>query len=290
MTPSILSRCPLVLLLLVPALVGWQSDPPPSPFVLGVGNASCALAPATEPPEATPEFEATAEPTSDATLLTLGDDCETVTPLLQTAANGTIWLSLRLADTPDVWLALDTVADDPHPPRLDQRGRFFGCAIPVEGEQTCQVAVSHDEADYIVAVPLIVGAAWRGNGGTAANTPAVTEGETTVQHAVWHCRHLGSNVFEWVSVEISYTDGVAVGETVTGGPFTGAWRDGCPAGEPPPNANQRNSAGDSGDDGPSGGGVSGGDQGGNGGWNDDGGDIGNNCDDPFGCDGGDGIG
>jgi hypothetical protein len=51
---------------------------------------------------------------------------------------------------------------------------------------------------------------------------------------VWDCRHLGSNVFEWYGVEVSYDSaGNPIGERHVDGPHTGEWRPGCPAGERP---------------------------------------------------------
>jgi hypothetical protein len=50
--------------------------------------------------------------------------------------------------------------------------------------------------------------------------------------AVYYCRHLLGNTFEWHSVRVTYDEnGLPMGEQITGGPFTGAWREGCPAGE-----------------------------------------------------------
>jgi LysM repeat protein len=70
---------------------------------------------------------------------------------------------------------------------------------------------------------------------------------------VWDCRHLGSNVFEWYGVEVSYDSaGNPVSERRVDGPHTGEWRPGCPAGERPPSGGGR--GGDDDDGGSSGGG------------------------------------
>jgi hypothetical protein len=63
--------------------------------------------------------------------------------------------------------------------------------------------------------------------------PPTPEGVTSFQDfPVYHCRHLGSNQFEWVSARVTYdADGIPISEEITGGPFQGEWRDGCPAGE-----------------------------------------------------------
>ncbi len=51
---------------------------------------------------------------------------------------------------------------------------------------------------------------------------------------VHDCRHLGGNVFEWYSVRRQYNAaGNISGHTRIGGPFTGGWTPGCPAGERP---------------------------------------------------------
>ncbi|HLV33592.1 MAG TPA: LysM peptidoglycan-binding domain-containing protein [Spirillospora sp.] len=51
---------------------------------------------------------------------------------------------------------------------------------------------------------------------------------------VHDCRHLGNNLFEWYSVRRNYdANGRPISETRIGGPYTGEWRPGCPAGEQP---------------------------------------------------------
>jgi len=115
----------------VPTRVSYQ----PGTVVLGVGERTCALAPA-----------------SDQAALALGPDCEEVAARLSLPESGTIWLSLTLSDQPDLWLPLNLVAGDPAPPQLDQRGRYFGCTQA--SEQVCQVKVEIDAATYQVAIPL----------------------------------------------------------------------------------------------------------------------------------------
>ena len=65
------------------------------------------------------------------------------------------------------------------------------------------------------------------------------------QMEVFDCRHLGSNVFEWYSARRSFdASGNPLPHVITGGPFTGEWRPGCPAGEAP----RRSSGGGGGSD------------------------------------------
>ena len=58
-------------------------------------------------------------------------------------------LALRLADE-GAWLTLFPVEDDQFPPHLDRRGRYFGCVIPDEGEQTCRVLVDLNDTMLLV--------------------------------------------------------------------------------------------------------------------------------------------
>jgi len=107
----------------------------PGTIVLGMGEHSCALTPAGNQPS-----------------LTLGDGCDDVEERLRLPNSGTIWLSLTISDQPDLWLPLDIITDDPTPPQLDQRGRYFGCTQ--DGEQVCQVKVEIDTGAYQIAIPL----------------------------------------------------------------------------------------------------------------------------------------
>jgi LysM repeat protein len=67
----------------------------------------------------------------------------------------------------------------------------------------------------------------------ASNCRAAVQSGDVIQ--VHDCRHLGSNVFEWYSVRRVYdASGNPIREVRIGGPYTGQWRPGCPAGEPPP--------------------------------------------------------
>jgi LysM repeat protein len=75
----------------------------------------------------------------------------------------------------------------------------------------------------------------------------------TQYFAVWDCRHLGSNVFEWYGVEVSYNAaGSPIGERRVDGPHTGDWQAGCPAGAQSPGG--QGGGGDDDDSGSSGGG------------------------------------
>lgn len=54
------------------------------------------------------------------------------------------------------------------------------------------------------------------------------------QMEVFDCRHMGGNVFEWYTARRSFdVNGNPLPHVITGGPFTGEWRPGCPAGETP---------------------------------------------------------
>lgn len=92
---------------------------------------------------------------------------------------------------------------------------------------------------------------------------------------VHDCRHLGNNVFEWYSVRRDFDSaGNPVSDTRIGGPFSGAWRPGCPAGAAPSNngGGGRGGSSNSGGGGSSGGGGNsggGGSSGGGGGSDDD---------------------
>ena len=80
-----------------------------------------------------------------------------------------------------------------------------------------------------------------------AVSPAPVVSTVYQDFEVYHCRHLGSNQFEWYSARVTYDgNGNALSEEITGGPYTGEWRAGCPAGEilseprlgePPPQIN-----------------------------------------------------
>jgi hypothetical protein len=161
-----------------------QETPPTEPvFVLTVGSRSCTLATAPEeaveaatetsaaprptyrptltPIPRTPSADATEEPadgfnTGDLVVLTLSEDCANLISQLQVPENGTLWLSLSLQDDPNVALPLSALVDDPYPPQLDRRGRFFGCEIAAQGEQVCRVVVTVGETSYQIDVPVVV--------------------------------------------------------------------------------------------------------------------------------------
>ena len=147
---------PLIILVIFAVLITAQEGETEDPVLwLSVTGETCALAISDvgthgmRPPETTPEStpETTPEPNAntpdwlpDLPTYTLSDDCEDVERLLVVARNGTLWLAL-LSEDSDTWLSLDTVEGDPYPPQLDGRGRYIGCAIPVEGEQVCYVSI-----------------------------------------------------------------------------------------------------------------------------------------------------
>ncbi|MBZ0299634.1 MAG: protein kinase [Anaerolineae bacterium] len=95
-------------------------------------------------------------------------------------------------------------------------------------------------------------------------------GSETIE--VYDCRYIGGDVFEWYSARRDYdANGNPAGDTRTGGPYSGAWRPGCPAG---PGSNTGGSG--SGSNGSSGGGSNtpSGDSGGSSGGGSEGGDSG----------------
>jgi hypothetical protein len=192
---------PVIVILLIAPFLSTAQEDETAELLLSVSGESCALQidpesvggqvgahsvrpgettpEATEEPEATPE--ATVEPDAetpdwlpDLPTYTLGEDCADLESLLTVAANGRLWLAL-LTENDDEWLPLDTLEDDPYPPQLDGRGRYFGCAIPDEGEQACYVRVTLDEAEYLVAVPLWVGDAYYAPAPTATDAPVAQE-------------------------------------------------------------------------------------------------------------------
>lgn len=180
----------LLVLLIAPFLLTAQEEDS-ADLLLSVSGESCALAPFETETEATPKTtpEATAEVGEtppkrsgglppdwlpDLPTYTLSGECTEVEPLLTVASNGRLWLALLTADADD-WLQLDTIEDDPYPPQLDGRGRYFGCAIPDEGEQVCYVLVTLDDMEYLVEVPIWVGDAYYAPAPTATEVPEVQE-------------------------------------------------------------------------------------------------------------------
>jgi hypothetical protein len=175
---------PFIIIVLIASWLIAQEDDP-ADLLLSVSGRICALERVEGEPEATPEATAAATPEAtpdpeantpdwlpDLPTYTVGEDCDDLEPLLTVASNGTLWLALLTEDS-DEWLPLDTLEDDPYPPQLDGRGRYFGCAIPDEGEQTCYVRVTLDDEDYLVAVPLWVGDAYYAPVPTATDAPDV---------------------------------------------------------------------------------------------------------------------
>src|SRR5262249_11147979 len=139
----------------------------PVTFTLTVSNRSCNLvqgsaelpsetplaetAQVTTEPQATEEAQPTPEATSSSGSMaayTLGPDCDALRPLLLVPSNGTLWLSLTNADDPNTFLKLSVVEGDEYPPKLDRRGRYFGCAIPEQGDQLCQVMAEVNGSMY----------------------------------------------------------------------------------------------------------------------------------------------
>lgn len=182
----------LMLLLSVVLALGQGTTPTTSapPLMLTVSNRSCAMALA-EPEEATPEATAEAEATevavsaADYPVLTLGNDCADVIPLLYAPTNGTLWVSLWLPDE-FPWQQFRTVAGDEHPPKFDTRGRFVGCANPEKGEHTCQALWDYEDVTYRIELPMLVGNAYTPS---ATSVPASTDIPTSApepeNNGVW---------------------------------------------------------------------------------------------------------
>ena len=177
---------PLIIILSFAALIVAQEENEINDLLLSVAGETCALERVDVDPEATPEAtpEVTPEPSAatpdwlpDLPTYTLGDDCDDVERLLRVPSNGTLWLAL-LSEDGDEWLLLETIEDDPYPPQLDGRGRYFGCAIPVEGEQVCYVVVEWSEETVLIAVPLWVGDAYIAPQPTATEEPEAQEQQT----------------------------------------------------------------------------------------------------------------
>ncbi len=164
-----------VLLVLIAHFTIAQDDDTPASLVLTVGNVACELAlgdvDLDAEPEATPEPESTPEP--DGNLMpvyTLSEDCENVLRRLHVPSNETLWLALSWPDEED-WLQLDILEDDEHPPQLDRRGRFFGCANQEQGEFVCRVLVDWNGETVLVELPITVNPPYFAPTPTASPTP-----------------------------------------------------------------------------------------------------------------------
>jgi hypothetical protein len=181
----------IVITLIFTVRIAAQEEETDDPTLsLSVAGETCALElveidPETAPeatPEATPDVGETPRGLPpdwlpDLPTYTLGDDCEDVERLLTVASNGTLWLAL-LSDDDYGWLPLENVEDDPYPPQLDGRGRYFGCANPEEGEQVCYVLVEWNEETVLVAIPIFVGDAYFAPEPTATEVPEQPEPQT----------------------------------------------------------------------------------------------------------------
>lgn len=198
------------------ALVGlwvsaaWGQQSVPIGLEITVSNQTCSLVEqtdATATPEAAEEagassaaataeafsdmFAATLEPSLDLSadgVLTLGSDCFEVTPHLQVARNGTLWMALAIPNEPD-WQRFTAIEGDPYPPKFDKRGRFVGCSIPVEGEQVCRFGWDNFGEHYVIEIPVLIGRAYvapaQSTGvSTAVSTP-VPPPVSTPNSGVW---------------------------------------------------------------------------------------------------------
>lgn len=177
----------LALLLMSVFFVLGQADTTPDsapPLMITVSNQSCAMA-LVETDAATPEATAEAQATSETEsvvaypTLTPGDDCADVLPLLYAPTNGTLWIALWLPDE-FPWQQFEAVEGDEHPPKLDTRGRYVGCANPETGEHICRVLWEYDDVTYLIEVPLLIGNAY-----TPPATDVPTTAPETENSGVW---------------------------------------------------------------------------------------------------------
>ena len=232
-------------------------------LILTLGDASCSLVMQIpdndDMPEVTPEI--TAEPDEDVlSVLTLGDDCETLIPDLLVAANGTLWLALSVPDE-DEWQTFAPVPDDTYAPQFDLRGRYVGCANRQAGEQVCALLWEDGDITYRVEIPIFVGEAYIP---PAMVDDATSDGDDESALVGWgacgSCDSCGASPDQCVTTP----DRSCVADPATCAPVGAV-----------------SSPADNGQGSDSG-------QGGDGGDGGQGGDDG--CTDPFGCDGGDGDG
>jgi hypothetical protein len=179
----------VVLLLTSVAMVIGQTDAPSGDdpgLTITVDNQSCGLtladaSAATLESTAAATLEATSEATPESTSevsaptaytrLALGGDCYEVTPHLYVASNDVLWVAVALPNEPN-WQHFSIDPADPHPPKLDRRGRFIGCSVPLEGTQTCRALWENFGTVYAIEIPISVGKAYYGPPPT--NTPAAT--------------------------------------------------------------------------------------------------------------------
>lgn len=166
-----------------------QDEPPLMEITVGSEACSMTLAGLTEPEAteeaeivATPEAESTPEanPLADYSVISLGDDCDDLIPLLRAPNNGTLWVALSIPEETE-WMVFETLEDDPAPPTLDRRGRFVGCANPQQGEQVCRVTTLLDEVVHLIEIPFIVGNAYIAPAPTQAATAQATATDQPAQ-------------------------------------------------------------------------------------------------------------
>ncbi|MEP7294007.1 MAG: hypothetical protein ABI835_19630 [Chloroflexota bacterium] len=164
----------LVVVLAVSAVFVLGQDNASTPEVqsilqITVANATCGM-------EVNGTISVTPEVTSEASsaaasigatlksppypLLTLGADCADVIENLHVPNNGTIWIKFSVAENEAPWQEFAAVPGDAHPPKFDKRGRFVGCEIPDEGEQTCRALWAFEGTTYLLQIPLVVRTAY----------------------------------------------------------------------------------------------------------------------------------
>ncbi len=116
-----------------------------------------ATATATSDAQSIATAEATASATQEMTInypiLTLGDDCATIVPLLEVHSNEILWMKISLPHE-ILWQQFMTVQGDPFPPKLDKRGGFIGCnSTQSDQEVYCQVLWKSDMT-YLIRIPV----------------------------------------------------------------------------------------------------------------------------------------
>lgn len=170
-----------VSLMAVFVLLAQDEEPPLMEITVGSEACGMTLVDLTEP-EATEEAEVVATPEAESTpeasfadypVISLGDDCDDVIPLLRAPNNGTLWVALSIPEETE-WMVFETLEDDPSPPTLDRRGRFVGCANRQQGEQVCRVTTLLDDVVHLIEIPFIVGNAYVAPAPTQAATARAT--------------------------------------------------------------------------------------------------------------------
>ena len=119
----------------------------------------------------------------NSTTFTIPETCVAVHSRLRASIDQALWLSLSIEDQKD-WLKLHTLESDANPPKLDKRGRYFGCAMPDNGYHTCRVGFEMEGQHYQVFVPIRVGVLGKYRRTTTVRKPAETITNTATTIAI----------------------------------------------------------------------------------------------------------